>query len=311
MDQFETIEPGELRPALAYLLAPPGGSLAAARSHVPAFCEYLAQGAVQWEGLRCGRRSAPTGLFFALLLPGRTAIVMIPTPGDHGIVPERQFAVARAGLDRLAGHNLHFAQALLELDAPGKRALLERAGFALLAPLIYLERDVAFPWVDPPAAGTAEWVRYGARTHAEFAAVVLATYEDSLDCPELTGLRPIDDILAAHQASGQFDPALWELARIDGQSAGCILVSRVTHAPILEIVYMGVIAGCRRRGVGELLLRRALEQCRAVGAQRLTVVVDNRNEPAKRLYTRFGFAPLTQRDAYLFRWQPNTAASDA
>jgi mycothiol synthase len=302
MDQFETIELDELRSVLPHLLAPPGVDPAAARSQVPSFCEYLAQGGVHWEGLRAGRRSAPTGLFFVLLMPGRTGIVMIPTPGEHGIVPERQHAVTVAALERLAGHHLYFAQALLEPEALAKRALLERIGFKPLAPLMYLERDVAFPWTDPPPANAAQWVRYEACTHAEFASVVLATYQDSLDCPELTGLRPIDDVLAAHRASGQFDPALWELARIDGQSAGCMLLSRAAHVPLLEIVYMGVVAACRRRGVGALLLRRALEQCRAVAAHRLMVVVDDRNEPAKRLYTRFSFAPVTNRDAYLFRW---------
>lgn len=296
---------------LAYLLAPPGVTAAGARTYVPAFCDYLTHGVADWVGLRCGRQSAPTGLFFALLLPGRTAIVMVPSPGQNGIVPERQLAVTMAGLSHLRELGLHFAQALVEPEAVSKQALLEHAGFTPLAPLVYLERDVAFPWSDPPRPDEGEWVRYEARTHADFAAVVSATYQDSLDCPELTGLRPIDDILASHRASGQFDPALWELARIERRLAGCILLSRVTHASILEVVYMGVIAPCRGRGLGTLLLRRALEQCRTVGAQRLSVVVDNRNEPAKRLYTRFNFAPVTHRDAYLFRWESSPSVRDA
>ena len=303
MNPIKTLGPTELRAALPYLLTAPGSSPAAARDHVPAFCDYLTQGGVKWEGLRCGRLAAPSGLFVALLLPGRTAIVMIPTPGMFGIDAARQLVVTAAGLDRLAGQGLHFAQALLEPEATAKRVLLEHAGFRPLAPLDYLERDVSFPWAEPPRPDEVQWVRYSVQSQAEFAAVVLATYENSLDCPELTGLRPIEDILASHRASGQFDPALWDLARINGETAGCLLLSRVAQAPMVEIVYMGVVAAHRRRGVGKLLLRRALDQCRAIAARRLSVVVDNRNDPARQLYERFAFTPVARRDAYLYQWK--------
>jgi GNAT superfamily N-acetyltransferase len=299
----ERLAPSDLRAALAYVLASPGVEALSSREQVARFCDYLTQCPVRWEGLRCGRRSAPTGLFFVLLIPGGTAIAMLPAPGEHGIDPDHQRQVMIAGLARLAGRGLHYMQALVEPEAAAKRALLEQLGFRRLAPLVYLERDVLHPWVDPPAPGQIEWVRYSPQTHAEFATTVLATYHDSQDCPELTGLRPIEDILVAHQASGRFDPGLWELARVGGRVAGCLLLSRLTHGPMLEVVYMGVVPGCRRQGLGSLLLRRALEQCRTAGARRLTVVVDDRNQPAKRLYANFGLEPVARRDAYLYRWE--------
>ena len=304
MGLVEQIGLADLRPALAVLLAPPGDAKGGGQRQIAGFCDYLAQCPVRWEGLRCGRPQAPTGLFFALLLPGRTAIVMVACPGEHGIDADDQLLVTQAGLEALGEHSLHCAQSLLEPDAVAKRALLEQVGFARLAPLVYLERDATYPWVEPPQPGKAEWLRYGAHTHAEFAATVQATYEDSRDCPELTGLRPIDDILAAHQAGGRFDPALWELARIDGQPAACLLLSPLVRAPLLEVVYMGVVPAFRRRGIGRILLRRAFEQCRATGARQLTVVVDDRNEPAKRLYAQFGLQAVARRDAYLYRWKP-------
>ncbi len=199
-------------------------------------------------------------------------------------------------------HRLHYAQALIEPEAAGKRALLAQAGFVPLTTLLYQERSAKFPWVDPPPDSEVEWIRYGADTHAGFAETVLTTYEGSLDCPELTGLRPIADIFGAHQAAGRFDPALWELARCNGQSAGVLLLSRMVHGPVLELVYMGVVPAWRRRGVGALLLRRALERCRERGAKEITVVVDVRNTPARRLYERFAFATVAQREACLYRW---------
>jgi ribosomal protein S18 acetylase RimI-like enzyme len=131
---------------------------------------------------------------------------------------------------------------------------------------------------------------------------LLATYNDSLDCPELTGLRPIEDILAGHRAAGQFDPRLWELFLVDDEPAGCLLLAPLHTAPSLEVVYMGVVPEHRGRGVGDALLRRALQQCREHGARLLTLAVDGRNAPAKRLYERFGLKTVARRDAYLYRW---------
>ena len=166
MGVLERLDPADLRPALALLLAPPGGTKTGGRQQVSGFCEYLAQCPVRWEGLRCGPAKSPAGLFFALLLPGRTAIVMVPSPGDHGIVADDQLLATRAGLEALAQHRLHYAQALLEPEAGAKRTLLEQAGFAPLAPLAYLERDATYPWVEPPRPDEAEWLRYSEHTRA-------------------------------------------------------------------------------------------------------------------------------------------------
>lgn len=303
MYPYEPISPADLRAMLGVILAVPGSNERAPAHQVSGFCEYLAHGPAQWEGLRCGNRRSPVAAFLALRLPGRTAIVMIPPPGELGIDPEEQLRLTRAGLARLGEHDLYYVQALLELGATGVAALLEQAGFRPLAVLEYLERDALHPWVDPPGPEEAEWVQYDERTHGEFAQTVLATYRDSQDCPELTGLRPMDDILAGHKASGRFEPRLWELARVAGRTAGCLLLSPLMHAPMLEVVYMGVVPEFRRRGVGELLLRRALEQCHTTGARRLTVVVDDRNEPAKRLYARLALLPVARRKAFFYCWK--------
>lgn len=303
MFEIEPIPPAGLRPALAAVLAAPGQRLRAADPAVSSFCEYLARCSVGWEGLRCGPAGRPVAVFFSLLLPGATAIVMVPEPGEGGIDPERQAAVTAAGLAALRDRRLHYAQALLEPEARRKRELLVGAGFRRLASLAYLERGVLYPWVDPPRPDEAEWLPYGPDTAARFAAVVQATYIGSRDCPELTGLRPVEDALAAHRASGVFDPARWELAQIGGAAVGCLLLAQLAHGPVVEVVYMGVVPGWRGRGVGDLLLRRALAQARGLRAERLTLVVDERNEPAQRLYRRFAFAPLGRREAYLYRWE--------
>src|SRR3712207_8951894 len=52
-------------------------------------------------------------------------------------------------------------------------------------------------------------------------------FRSSLDCPALNGVRDMEDVLAGHKASGEFDPALWFLLSEDvGGGAGTGLVPR-------------------------------------------------------------------------------------
>ena len=49
------------------------------------------------------------------------------------------------------------------------------------------------------------------------AALIEATYRDSLDCPALAGLRHIEDVMAGHKAAGLFSPHRWLLLLQAGQ----------------------------------------------------------------------------------------------
>ena len=97
------------------------------------------------------------------------------------------------------------------------------------------------PRVAPPAVAPQAWTAFTRHTYDEFAATLLATYEESLDCPELSNLRPIDDIISGHQASGHFDSGLWELLHLEGRIAGCLLLSPLRRTSAAEVVYMGVV----------------------------------------------------------------------
>jgi mycothiol synthase len=234
--------------------------------------------------------------------------VLVPTPGELGIAPAAQEELTRVGLERLGGRRLHFAQALILPAAHGQRRLLESAGFRLLAPLTYLERDTRYPWCDPPQIDESAWLTFSRQTFDQFAALLLETYKDSADCPELAHLRPIDDVIAGHQAAGEFQPSLWEILRVDDQNAGCILLAPLRGGRTVEVAYMGVAPAFRGRGIATLLLRRALARCREIGARRLTLAVDERNEAAKCVYQRCGFEVTTHRDAYLYRWTKDAGA---
>ncbi|MDR3314237.1 MAG: GNAT family N-acetyltransferase [Oscillospiraceae bacterium] len=61
-------------------------------------------------------------------------------------------------------------------------------------------------------------------------------------------------------------------------------------AVLLHIHRLAVDAACRRQGVGSALLRRALALAAEYGANRVELSVTESNEPALRLYERWGFS---------------------
>jgi GNAT superfamily N-acetyltransferase len=130
---------------------------------------------------------------------------------------------------------------------------------------------------------------------------------ESLDCPELTGLRPIAEVLAGHRATGLFDSSLWWVARRGEEPVGVMLLNRIPDVEALEVVYMGVAQAARGTGVADGLLDQAVAAAKQAGASTLALAVDQRNTPARRLYTRWGFTETGARDAWIATSVPTRA----
>ena len=120
---------------------------------------------------------------------------------------------------------------------------------------------------------------------------------DTLDCPELCGLRRTDDVIASHLATGVFHPETWWLVFEDGEPEGCVLMSHCPEHDSVELVYLGLSPRLRRRGLGERLLRCAIARCARYSAASVTCAVDRRNAPAVALYERLGFRAFASRIA--------------
>ncbi len=197
---------------------------------------------------------------------------------------------------------VRLVQCLLEPDAALEVEVLRQAGFRRLARLDFLSRELSLA---AGLSGTVEagpalsWVPYGPTVHAQFARTVMETYQGTLDCPGLNGLRTIEDILAGHKAAAVHDPAWWRLLVCDGPPVGCVLLGEVPFRRALELIYMGVVPGARRGGIGATLLREAVRLGRATRLERITLAVDAANTPARRLYERFGFEPCASREAWI------------
>lgn len=207
-------------------------------------------------------------------------------------------ATARALVERavqaLVAQDVQLVQAVVESDRPAERDRLLACGFRHVADLLYLVSvSGAFP-VAPPAP-ELEFVPYDAAQPRRLASLVERTYEGSLDCPDLEGARPVDDVLAGYRASGPFDPGRWLRVRSGGEDVGCLLLADDSLGEQWELVYMGVVPEARGRGLGLAIARHAQWLARCAKRKRLVLAVDAANLPAKRAYAAAGFVAWDER----------------
>jgi GNAT superfamily N-acetyltransferase len=132
-----------------------------------------------------------------------------------------------------------------------------------------------------------------------FQATLLASYEDTLDCPELNDARTADDIMAGYRAMPGCRPDCWWLAWHQGRPAGVLLLTEHGSPAQWDLTYLGVVRAARGCGVGRALTQKALDAAHAAGALQMTLTLDARNGPAERLYRDCGFEAFDQRQVYL------------
>ena len=246
--------------------------------------------------------------------PGRTASVFVSVTDEpaSGTVDEQideRAAVIDAACRSIAQmmpERVDLAQALPEPEEASAVAAFERGGFSRIGRLSYMllsdPRGVAPPGSGPPegiVVRNVHGVDAGGSDRGLLIEALDRSYEQTLDCPELCGMRRTEDVLESHLHSGQFDPSLWWLVFQDGRAEGCMLFGVFREQSSAELVYVGLSPALRGRGLGEWLLRMALGRVsRAVGPRgTVTCAVDERNEPAAGLYRRLGFAQIAQRVA--------------
>jgi hypothetical protein len=131
------------------------------------------------------------------------------------------------------------------------------------------------------------------------ARLVERTYQGSLDCPALDGVRRIADVLEGYRAIGIFDPTRWIIARHREQDIGCLLLADHPRDHQWELVYMGVVPEARGHGWGVAIARHAQWLARQAGRKRLVLAVDAANLPAIAVYAAAGFVTWDHRSVYL------------
>jgi ribosomal protein S18 acetylase RimI-like enzyme len=210
-----------------------------------------------------------------------------------------------AGVERLAKQGARLIQILLQPDDCRGDVLVE-CGFHPVTQIVQMERGVAGT-TDLASALSAEFVPFSESLTNDLCAVVEQTYKQSLDCPELDGVRPVSDVLDGYRAAGEFRNGLWCLVRSEGEFVGCVLLCSFPESSIASLQYMGVIPRSRRRGIARQMTRHAIRTARAAGAQIINLAVDVRNVPAWRLYRELGFCETERRSVFIMRVDPSRA----
>ena len=230
--------------------------------------------------------------------PGRVAFVWPPgVKSDHPSQREIRKSLLTEIGRRSDELGICLGQVILDPGEQTIREELNQTGFDHLTDLHYMLCPA-----DGPAAPISE--PFELETFDEpanasrFAQVLARTYIETLDCPELDGLRKPEEALLAHQATGTFDPKGWRILRQDGCDAGLLLINEHPERELLELVYMGVVPEFRGRGLGRRLVEWAVNEARRE-ARPLVLAVDGRNHFARKIYRSLGFLDLTRKAVHV------------
>jgi ribosomal protein S18 acetylase RimI-like enzyme len=93
------------------------------------------------------------------------------------------------------------------------------------------------------------------------------------------------------------------VALIDGTPVGVTLIAR--RGSVGWVGGMGVAAGHRRAGIGEAMLRSALDAARDAGVVRIALEVLEQNAPARALYERLGFVHVRDLEVWSIDGDPH------
>jgi ribosomal protein S18 acetylase RimI-like enzyme len=247
---------------------------------------------------------AMCGAMLAQSLPGALGLAWPPRAerGPDQRAVEDELVAAACGWVRTRG--VKVCQVFGAEDERADLEPLERGGFSRITQVTHLRKDI-----EPgegrsfdPASCPLAFDRYDAGRRETIAATLLATYEGSLDCPELNGSRTADELLAGFTGPLPMQAEWWFLAHDGGEPVGVVLLDAGIEPGVLELSYLGLVPPARGRGWGEWMLKFSVDVAIEEGCRAVTTSVDVRNEPARRLYARHGFRECDRRDVYLIAW---------
>lgn len=257
----------------------------------------LQRGELNSQGLVIVRGAAGLrGALLCLPVPGRSALLWPP-----GVVEEQRSELEdrllRYASVWLRRQGVLLTQTLLAPEETFLATPLLRHGFTAVTRLWYMRHDLNLPIHCLNASARLDYQTFDEAPL--FRQTLLRTYEATLDCPEINGLRSVEEVLEGHRAQGAFDPRRWWLFWRRDQPVGVLMMTEMPESGDWEVAYMGVVPEARRHGFGREMLLHALCEARAAEVHTVTLSVDVRNQPAWKLYRAIGFEPYDQRVAYL------------
>ena len=228
--------------------------------------------------------------------------LLIINPGASGNIiltelNEATIAQLRFLARQIENFDIGFLQSIIDETDTGKEKILSQAGFRRLCLLEIMELESNFNKFNIPVndeeALAVNWLTFNNNLQDEFENTIIASYKDSMDCPEITGLRSKQEILIGHKYSGNFTPQFWLMLKYKKQNAGIILLNEAVEEPQrLDLIYMGIVPEFRGKGLGKILLSHAIKLAENSKIRKIRLAVDSRNIPAIRLYHKIGFSTI-------------------
>ena len=236
------------------------------------------------------------GILVCEVLPGRTANVWPIRVRSRFEQIEMEDALFSHALQRCRSGGAAFAQSLLPSDDPSGREAARRNGFQRITRVLGMRCELPIPFAPSPIRLRMESGSTADRDR--FKQILMSTFDDSLDCPELNGLRTPEEIVEGHLAASP-DRARWQLAWTAAEPVGVLILSEGALSEQVDLSYMGVVPAARGRGIGKSMLSASLHQLAVAGAREVTLLVDERNRPAIDLYHTYGFHSVDGREVFL------------
>ena len=290
--------PHEIEPALRLLLCGSGGL--ANDEQVLDFISLAKDRGINLNELWLAHRNGTIlWTLLPVLSPGRTMLLFTPSRISRHTPPDAVKQLVDAVSAYYGGRDVHLAQFLIDPADRSVARLYENCGFIVLAELLYLQRTLRRPIARPAVPEGFTLINYSRPEHTLFADGITRSYQQSLDCPALNGLRNIEDVITGHQATGEFNPALWFLLLEQNEPRAVLLLSDSVQPRTLELVYLGLVVEARGRGLGDFMVKLALAAVSEHEYQTLSLAVDSRNAPAMNLYFRHGLTRVTSRLAMI------------
>lgn len=309
-ESLENIEIGRAslrNQGAALWLATGARSRHASRGRVTALLAAEKQGKVSFDGLLAATQGGRVvGAAWCLNQPGRIATIWGP-----GSIHETPSAVAKELIERsikFAKHaGSHLIQSLVGAENPAAAEHLTQAGFRSITLLDQLHAFPTESAISPPS-GKLTFTPCEDFQEKSFEQLVAKTYEGSLDCPEIDGLRKIEDVLAGYYASCNQNCEHWYRVRLAEETAGVIILAHHPASHQLELIYFGLLPKFRQQRLGGEILRFVFELARQLNCETIMTGVDQRNAPAMILYRQFGFQRSDSKELLLLPLTPRNAA---
>lgn len=261
-------------------------------SAIQRYRDLISTGDLDPAGLFVARGSTGTllGAMLVSVMPGALGLAWPPTANRRNRI-ETEDALVAESCGWLRSRGVKVCQAF----GDGFEALV-RGGFRRLTHLVELRRALSD---DPPPISRLTFEPFSEANRELFFSLLLASFEGSLDCPEVNGTRTEAELLATYE---NMPTGLWHIAKRGDEPVGVVLLNDGNNAATCELTYLGLAPKFRGAGLGSELVSFTRTTARNSGRTTLVLSVDERNFPARRLYETQGFQASGARSVFLADW---------